>query len=95
MAKAKYNYYYNNQLVAKSTRDSYRYALIREKENGEIVKYSLSCDYNALVKLRIRSIEACEWFAYEYYLRTPESTAKEEQKLEWLKLTKIVEIEIR
>ena len=95
MAQDKYKYYYQNKLVAKSSRDSYRYALIREKENGDIVKYSLSCDYNALVKLRIRIIDIYEGFAHEYKDRNPESIAEKEQKIERLKLTKIVEIERR
>ena len=69
--------------------------LIREKEDGEIVKYSLSSNMQALEKWRIRFIESCEWFAYEYDQRTPEIIEREERRLKLIKLTKIVELEIR
>jgi hypothetical protein len=95
MTKPKYKYYYKNQLIAESSRDSYRYALVREDEDGKIVKYSLSSNIQTLERYRKEFIESCNWFAYEYYLRTPESVEREKRRLELIKTSKIVELEIR
>lgn len=95
MAKIKYKYYYKNQLIAESSRDSYRYALVREDEDGKIVKYSLSSNIQTLERYRKEFIESCNWFAYEYKQRTPESIEREERRLKLIKLSKIVEIERR
>lgn len=93
MAKPKYKYYYKNQLIAESTRDSYRYALVCEKEDGSILKFSLSNNFQALERHRKKSIEACYWFAYDYSHGTQQDIAREKRLLEYFNDSKIVELE--